>query len=150
MILSAQTLRKLQPVSPFVERTIFNGMSYGLSSAGYDIRIAQTVQIEDKGFTLASSMERFQMPGGVLGIVHDKSSWARQGISVQNTVIEPGWEGYLTLELNNNSDDVIEIFSGSPIAQIIFHFLDQPTETPYQGKYQNQKNEPVGAIYENA
>jgi dCTP deaminase len=145
MIASAQTLRGLRPVEPFEDRKVFEGMSYGLSSAGYDIRIAEDTHLAPGEFSLASSIERFWMPFSLLGIVHDKSTWARKGIAVQNTVIEPGWRGYLTLELTNHSDKYVFIKSGSPIAQVVFHLLDHPTEQPYQGKYQDQQAGPQHA-----
>jgi dCTP deaminase len=149
-VLSAQTLRKIRPVEPFVDRAKFNGMSYGLSSAGYDIRIDKDYTIGRGGFILAASMEEFFMPNNVIAIVHDKSSWARKGLFVQNTVIEPGWTGYLTIELtyHGHTPAPLNIPAGAPIAQIIFHFLDQPTEQPYRGKYQGQQAGPQEAIDE--
>lgn len=153
MILSAQTLRRVQPVSPFVERQKSNGLTYGLGPAGYDIRIAEDIVLHPGCFVLASAMERFTMPEHVLGIVHDKSTWARMGLSVFNTVIEPGWRGYLTLELANQNapaafTEPLTIDRGTPIAQVIFHFLDLPTDTLYQGKYSNQKAGPQPAKFE--
>jgi len=149
MIASAQTIRNLAPIFPLKEKTIFNGMSYGLSAAGYDIRIAQTVIIPPHGFVLASAIEFFNITDQLLGIVHDKSTWARRGLSVFNTVIEPGWKGYLTLELKNQGDARLKIIAGSPIAQVVFHILDKPTELPYSGKYQNQSAGSQPAIMEN-
>jgi dCTP deaminase len=149
LIASAQTLRLLKPVEPFVERSTVGGMSYGLSSAGYDVRIAEPISLNPGEFALASTMERFKMPNHLIGIVHDKSTWARRGLAVQNTVIEPGWEGYLTLELtNHNPYEVIGFDTGWPVAQIVFHLLDQPTDQPYTGKYQNQEAGPQEARYE--
>lgn len=139
MILPAQYLRRIKPVDPFVERSVHtNGMSYGLSHAGYDVRIAEDVHLAQGEFCLASTVERFQMPSDVVGMVHDKSSWARQGLSLFNTVIEPGWFGFLTLELVNHSKYAVSIHAGSPIAQVVFMRTVEPVETPYQGKYQNQ------------
>jgi dCTP deaminase len=137
------------------EKTIHegSGMSFGLSYAGYDIRIKQDVSISKGGFALASTVEKFTMPNDVVGIVHDKSSLARKGLSVFNTVIEPGWEGYLTLELVNHGYEMVgkrfelQLFAGQPIAQIIFHRLDHPADG-YKGKYQNQPDKPVEAIFE--
>lgn len=140
MILSAQTIRRLQPIKPFNERTKSCGMTYGLSVAGYDIRIAEAIDLYPHNFRLASSLEEFNMPNNVLAYVKDKSTWARQGLAVQNTVIEPGWKGFLTLELTNHSSKIIKLNKEMPIAQIIFHLLDEPTEQPYDGKYQNQKS----------
>lgn len=143
MILSAQTIRKLKPITPFHERTKEFGMSYGLSAAGYDIRIAEDIELASGTFCLASSLEYFNMPDDVLAYVKDKSTWARQGLAVQNTVIEPGWKGYLTLEITNHSNEILSYINlkrGMPIAQIIFHRLDFATEQPYEGKYQNQQS----------
>lgn len=152
MILSYQSLLMRRPVSPFCERTKFNGMTFGCGPAGYDIRIAEDIFLPGQSFVLASSLEWFRMPTDLLGIVHDKSTWARKGLALQNTVIEPGWSGYLTLELSNHTRSSIVIDAGSPIAQIIFHLLDEPTIYPYpqDGKYQNQKAGAQPAIFEDA
>lgn len=141
-------------------------MTYGLGPCGYDIRIDEGCFVgscegdysshcpaEEKriyctlkcGMTIASSMEKFNMPNDVMGVVHDKSSWARRGLSVFNTVIEPGWRGFLTLELKNMSDRMIYIPRGAPIAQVVFHRLDQECEKPYNGKYQDQERGPQNA-----
>jgi dCTP deaminase len=143
-VLSAQTIRKLRLVAPLVERTqdLVTGTSFGLSSCGYDVRLDQSVTLQSGQFCLASTIEQFRMTDEVVGIVHDKSTWARRGIAVQNTVIEPGWTGYLTLELTNHGRDLISLPRGTPIAQILFHYLDRPTEHPYEGKYQNQERGP--------
>lgn len=149
MILPAQAIRKLRPVNPFVSaKTVQNGMSYGCSSAGYDIRVDQSIIMWPLRFVLASSLEWFDLPNDLLGIVVDKSTWARRGISTQNTVIEPGWSGHLTLELSNHSWRFHRIRSGDPIAQIIFIRLEEPTDTPYNGKYQHQPRRPVKALCE--
>jgi len=152
MILSGQSIRKRGIFTPFSERTKHNGMSYGLSMAGYDVRIAldgleKTITLYPGDFILAVTLEHFDMPSDVLGIVHDKSTWARQGIAVQNTVIEPGWKGYLTLEITNHGSDGVVLTSGDPIAQIVCHQLDEPTEQPYDGKYQHQENTPQEARF---
>ena len=145
MILPAQKIRQAMPVIPFHERTIVNGMSFGLSHAGYDVRIAETVWLHAGDFCLASTKELFVMPNDLIAMVHDKSTWARRGLSLFNTVIEPGWTGYLTLELVNNSDKLLKIENGDPIAQIVFMRLEEPTEMPYSGKYQNQEAGPQAA-----
>lgn len=102
----------------------------------------------EASFALALIVEHIAMPNNLLGVVHDKSTWARLGLCVQNTVIEPGWRGYLTIELTNHSRVPILIRAGMPIAQIIFHVLDCATEMPYQGKYQDQPAGPRAAILE--
>lgn len=151
MILSAQTIRKHNIITPFHERTVFKGMSFGLSSCGYDVRIAQNLTMnvgEYMRFRLASTIEHFNMPNNVVGRVCDKSTWARRGLAVQNTIIEPGWRGHLTLELSVNGPSFIDLKEGMPIAQIVFEFLDEPTEQEYNGKYQDQENRPVEAKLE--
>lgn len=155
MILSAQSIRKLctvydpmPMVMPYFERTKHNGMSFGLSSAGYDVRIAEKITIKPGKFVLASTIERFWMPKRILAQVADKSTWARRGLAVQNTIIEPGWNGYLTLELTNHGPKSLMTEIGDPIAQIVFFWLDEETEIPYSGKYQDQKAGPQQAIHE--
>lgn len=133
-------------VYPFFQRSKFKGMTYGLSAAGYDIRIAQTMWIIPGVTRLASSIERFQMPNDVLARVCDKSTWARRGVFIQNTCIEPGWCGNLTLEITRGMPWPIKIEVGTPIAQIIFERLEEPTWYPYSGKYQNQRRDPQPAI----
>jgi dCTP deaminase len=152
MILSAQSIRRrcLQGmIRPFHERSVFGGMTYGLSIAGYDIRIAEDMVIPDTAqFALGSSIEHFEMPLDLLAKVCDKSTWARRGLFVQNTIIEPGWCGHLTLELTNQGFQWVQLKRGTPIAQIIFQLLDEPAEAGYKGKYTNQPNYPVPALFE--
>ncbi|KWT70741.1 Deoxycytidine triphosphate deaminase (dUMP-forming) [Hyphomicrobium sulfonivorans] len=150
MILSAQSIRVRGIFSPFNDRTVAYGMTFGLGPAGYDVRIAETLTLASGQAALASTIEHFDMPDDLLGHVADKSTWARRFLAVQNTIIEPGWKGFLTLELSNHGGEAIEIIAGMPIAQIILHQLDQPTERPYAGKYQDQRRGAVPAILENA
>ena len=84
----------------------------------------------------------------VLGTVHDKSTWARQGLAAQTTVIEPGWRGYLTLELTNHGYSDIILKDGMPIAQIIFWKMSEPTEIAYRGKYQDQPSGAQPALFD--
>lgn len=149
MILSGEDIRKrVGMLDPFTERATFNGMSYGLSVGGYDVRIDQEIKLWPGDFALASTVERFTMPNDLMGIVHDKSTLARMGLTVQNTVIEAGWAGWLTLELTNHGRDVIHLPKGAPIAQILFHVLSSPAEQGYSGKYQNQERGPQPARLE--
>ena len=145
-ILSAQYIRRRRIFTPFHERTVAHGMTFGLGPAGYDVRIAEDMHLRPGDFALASTMEHFAIPDDVLAIVHDKSTWARRGLCVQNTVAEPGWRGFLTLELTNHGAGTITIRTGMPIAQIVLHRLDEPTEQPYAGKYQDQRAGSVPAI----
>jgi len=134
-----------QPVKPMMATKMkVHGTSYGLAEAGYDIRIKQSVTLHPlKRFALASTVEYFQMPNDHVAIVHDKSTWARRKLSVFNTVIEPGWKGWLTLELVYHGWKPLHIPAGSGIAQCIFHEIKTPAT--YEGKYQNQENHPVAA-----
>lgn len=146
MIINGLDLIKAWPLEPMLrKKEKAHGVSHGPSEAGYDVRIAQTVTLSGRSrFALASTFERFQMPDNLVGIVHDKSTWARQGLSVFNTVVEPGWEGWLTLELVYHGSGTLEIPEGAGIAQVIFHEVSRPVK--YAGKYQDQPNEPVSAI----
>ena len=125
-----------------------HGVSHGLGEAGYDIRIKQEVhfvpwEVNFGRFVLASAIEEFDMPLDLVGVVHDKSTWARKGLSVFNTVIEPGWKGFLTLELVYHGQTALIIPAGAGIAQVIFHKTSCKAE--YTGKYQNQEDKPVAA-----
>lgn len=148
MILNGETLYDVHPLEPMYDTKLrLHGVSYGLAEAGYDIRIKQSVTLHPfRRFALASSIERFQMPLDHVAIVHDKSTWARRGLSVFNTVIEPGWEGWLTLELVYHGFWPLHIPAGAGIAQVLFHKLFEPAY--YDGKYQNQDDRPVEAIEE--
>lgn len=119
--------------------------SYGLSSCGYDVRIAESMWLWPLFGRLASTIEKFVMPKGIMAEVKDKSSWARRFVTVQNTVIEPGWRGTLTLELTNHRPWPRFIRAGTPIAQIVFKRLDYDTDQPYRGKYQDQAEGPQPA-----
>lgn len=145
LILSAKTISELGILTPCLEKYKVSGVSGGLSYCGYDIALKQSLEISSGGFVLGSSVERFKMPLDVVGTQHDKSTWARKGIAVQATVVEPGWEGWLTIEISNHGPTTVEIPAGTPIAQILFHKIDVATEG-YSGKYQNQKDAPQEAI----
>jgi dCTP deaminase len=148
MIVNGKSLYRRAPLDPMLDSKVkSHGVSHGLSEAGYDLRIRESVVLHPlRRFTLASAIERFKMPDDLVGIVHDKSSWARQGLSVQNTVVEPSWEGYLTLELFYAGWGILRIPAGAGIAQVLFHQLSLPAQ--YRGKYQNQPARPVAAILE--
>lgn len=181
-VLSAQSIRRLcegnqpygqQPmITPFVERGVTSGKSFGLSSCTYDCRIAQDLTLEpmpfalierylktgEKGFVpristtpyraLASTIERFALPASLCGSVLDKSSYARVFITAFNTHLDPGWNGWLTVELVNLGDTTVAYSVGDPVCQIKFEWLDEPTEIPYAGKYDQQEDRPVSARHE--
>ena len=159
MIINGADLLYRGPIKGMInEKRREHGVSYGLSEAGYDIRIKQDVyfdggdvwvdgmQIHHSMFCLASAIEEFQMPSDLVGVVHDKSTWARQGLSVLNTIIEPSWRGHLTLELVYHGRDGLHIPAGAGIAQVIFH--QTSSNAYYDGKYQGQADMPVEAVFE--
>lgn len=148
MILNGSLLLRAAPIKDMApEKRREHGVSYGLTEAGYDIRVKQSLHLStSQRFVLASAIEEFQMPEHLVGVVHDKSTWARRGLSVFNTVIEPGWKGFLTLELVYHGDLSINIPAGAGIAQVLFHELH--ATAAYDGKYQNQEDRPVEARHE--
>lgn len=155
MILSGATIQKRHIIRPHLPRTEMrlpdgSRISFGESFAGYDIRIRETVTLPMGRTMLASTIEEFRLPDDVIGVVHDKSSWARRGVSVQNTILEPGWRGWLTLELLLsplvNATQCLTIETGWPVGQVVFHQIDQSTAGYGDGKYQDQPPRPVDAL----
>ena len=161
MIINGSDLLQRAPIKGMInEKRREHGVSWGLSEAGYDIRVKQDIVFRKSfggfetivdgvfdgtgNFTLASAIEEFQMPHNLVGIVHDKSTWARQGLSVLNTVVENGWCGFLTLELVYHGSGDLRIPAGAGIAQVVFH--ETSRFASYDGKYQNQPDHPVEAI----
>ena len=94
---------------------------------------------------LGCTEEKFNIPLDVAMDYRNKSTLARLYIESCATIAEAGWKGYLTLEIKNVGDEDVEIILGQPIGQVLFFRLDQATELPYKGKYQNQPKEPVSA-----
>lgn len=161
-VINGKTLLAKAPIRGMIPHKLkAHGTSYGLGEAGYDIRIKQEVmfkpmtmgpevwidgQPEYGRFCLASAIEEFDMPADLVGVVHDKSTWARQGLSVFNTVIEPGWKGFLTLELVFHGNKDVVIPAGTGIAQVIFTSLAH--DAYYEGKYQHQADMPVPSVFD--
>ena len=146
-------------------------VSYGTSSYGYDIRCADEFRvftninstivdpkhfdpksfvdieadqciIPPNSFALARSVEYFRIPRDVLVVCLGKSSYARCGIIVNVTPLEPEWEGIVTLEVSNTTPLPARIYAGEGIAQFLFFEGDEPCETSYadkNGKYQAQQ-----------
>lgn len=165
MILSDKTIRDARIVSPCEEPGVFRGKSYGLSSAGYDVRIDLNIVGDEltepwpdrvmtpdgDGVLLApgqsvliSLREHFDIPSDVVGYVRDKSTWSRQGLFTAQAVLEPSWKGYLSLRIVNLGSEPLTIVDGEPIAQVVFHKLDAIPERTYSGKYQGQGRGPQG------
>ena len=144
MIINGKALLEAKPIKDMVPYKYgFMGFSGGLTECGYDICIAQDVTLFlGRRFVLASAWEEFDMPNDLMGRVLNKSSWARRGIDASMTTnIEPGWKGFLTLELRYSGIKPIKIKAGTPIAQVIFEQILEPAI--YDGAYQNQVNRPV-------
>ncbi len=148
-------------IEPFVERQVREGViSYGLSSYGYDIRVADEFKIftnvystvvdpkqfdpksmvDFKGdvcvippnsFALARTVEYFRVPRGVLCVCLGKSTYARCGIIVNITPFEPEWEGYVTLEISNTTPLPAKIYANEGIAQVLFFEADEQCEVSY-------------------
>lgn len=147
-------------------------ISYGLSSYGYDIRLADEfkvftnihnahvdpkafssanfieviaavpVIIPPNSFALGRSLERIKMPRDLLAICLGKSTYARCGIVVNVTPLEPEWEGYVTIEISNTTPNPALVYPLEGICQLIFLRAEDPCGVSYQdrkGKYQNQE-----------
>ncbi len=166
MVINGSELLKAAPIIDMLATKYRSpaGVSYGLVEVGYDIRLKQDIWfyadpdceiVSDDpntharqhiygNFVLASTIEEFNMPMDLCAIVHDKSTWARQGLSVFNTVIEPGWKGFLTLELVFHGQKDLHLPTGTGIAQVIFH--ETAVLSSYDGKYQNQEDRPIESL----
>lgn len=161
-----------QMIEPFVDSQIARGtISYGLSSFGYDIRVADEFRIftsatgrltvidpkaideslmaphqgevcivPPNSFALARTVEYFRIPSNVITLCVGKSTYARCGIIVNVTPFEPGWEGYVTLEISNTTPLPAKIYANEGIAQVLFFEGEQPdvTYADRAGKYQRQ------------
>ncbi len=151
-------------IKPFVDTQVRNGViSYGLSSYGYDIRVADEFKIftnvhstfvdpkdfnpkslvDFKGdvcvvppnsFALARTVEYFRIPRNVITVCVGKSSYARCGIILNVTPFEPEWEGFATLEISNTTPLPARIYANEGIAQVLFFESDEPCTTSYADK----------------
>jgi dCTP deaminase len=159
-----KTVAEKRMIEPFVESQVRDGViSYGVSSYGYDIRVADEFKIftnvfsavvdpkhfdprsmiDFKGevcvippnsFALARSVEYFRVPRDVLTICVGKSTYARCGIIVNVTPFEPEWEGYVTLEISNTTPLPARIYANEGIAQVLFFQADEQCEISYADK----------------
>ena len=145
MIVNQKDLLEKAPIKTMLTaKEKAHGMSHGLTECGYDVRIAQDVWVFlGRRFVLASTIEEFDVPPDLMGRVLNKSSWARQGLDASMTTnVEPGWRGFLTLELRYARAMPLFIPRGAGIAQVIFEQVSRPVQ--YTGKYQDQPAGPVG------
>lgn len=155
-------------ITPFAEGVARPGIiSYGVTSFGYDMRVAnewmvrevttvldpkqddidswlqwhnETQIIKSGSFYLCRSVETFTIPEDVVGIIVGKSTYARCGLIVNCTPMEPGWTGQLTIELHNASEHDIKVYANEGIAQVMFFRGERPAVTyaDKRGKYQGQ------------
>lgn len=151
-------------IDPFVDHQVRNGViSYGVSSYGYDIRVADefkiftnvysaivdpkdfdsrsmvdfkgdTCVIPPNSFVLTRTIEYFRIPRKVLTVCLGKSSYARCGLIVNVTPFEPEWEGYVTLEISNTTPLPAKIYANEGIAQVLFFEADEECEISYADK----------------
>jgi dCTP deaminase len=156
--------REHSMIEPFADNQIRDGViSYGVSSYGYDIRVADEFKIftnvfsaivdpkqfdprsmvDFKGevciippnsFALARTIEYFRIPRSVLTICLGKSTYARCGIIVNVTPFEPEWEGFVTLEISNTTPLPAKIYANEGIAQVLFFEADEECKTSYADK----------------
>jgi dCTP deaminase len=151
-------------IEPFADRQVRDGViSYGVSSYGYDMRIADefkvftppeggvidpkrfdanhfeavkadTLDIPPNAYVLARSVEYFRIPRDVLTITFGKSTYARCGVIVNVTPFEPEWEGYVTIAINNPNRYPARLYANEGIAQVIFLGAQEPCEVSYADK----------------
>ena len=151
-------------IEPFVDEQVRAGVvSYGLSSYGYDIRVADEFKVftninstvidpkrfdprsfvdvkadvcivPPNSFALARTIEYFRIPRDVLTVCLGKSTYARCGIIVNVTPFEPEWEGTVTLEISNTTPLPARIYANEGIAQVLFFQSDEPCERSYADK----------------
>jgi len=159
-------------ISPFEEKQKRDGViSYGLSSYGYDARVAPEFKIftnvdnalidpksfeetsfvtrdtdicviPPNSFALARTVEYFKIPRDVLVICLGKSTYARCGLIVNVTPLEPEWEGHVTLEISNTTPLPAKVYANEGLCQFLFYKGDSPCEVSYAdkgGKYMGQK-----------
>ncbi len=151
-------------IEPFADRQVRKGViSYGVSSYGYDMRIADEFKIftnvnntvvdpknfseknyvDFKGdvciippnsFVLAKSVEYFRIPRKILTVCVGKSTYARCGLIVNVTPFEPEWEGYVTIEISNSTPIPAKIYANEGIAQVLFFESDEECDISYADK----------------
>ena len=158
-------------IEPYVDTQVRQGViSYGVSSYGYDIRVADEFMIftnvhsaivdpknfdpksmvEFRGdvcvippnsFALAKTVEYFRIPRKVLTVCLGKSTYARCGLIVNVTPFEPEWQGYVTLEISNTTPLPAKIYANEGIAQVLFFEADEECEISYADKKGKYQNQ---------
>jgi dCTP deaminase len=98
-------------------------------------------ELPPNSFTLMRTVEFFRIPKDVMAICMGKSTYARCGQILNTTPFEPGWRGYVTLEMSNSTSSPVQIFAGEGIGQVLFFRGPQPDNGYGQGKYQDQRAE---------
>ena len=151
-------------IEPFEDRQVREGVvSFGLSSYGYDIRVADEFKVftninntvvdpknfDDRSFVdmktdvciippnsfvLAKTVEYFRIPRDVLTVCVGKSTYARCGLIVNVTPFEPEWEGYVTLEISNTTPLPAKVYANEGISQVLFFQSDEMCEVSYADK----------------
>jgi dCTP deaminase len=151
-------------IEPFVDSQVRKGViSYGVSSYGYDVRVANEFKIftnvfsaivdpknfdtrsmidfagdvciiPPNSFALARTVEYFRIPRNVLTVCLGKSTYARCGIIVNVTPFEPEWEGFVTLEISNTTPLPAKIYANEGLAQVLFFVADEECTTSYADK----------------
>jgi dCTP deaminase len=158
-------------IDPFEDRQVRAGViSYGLSSYGYDIRVADEFKvftninstvvdpknfdarsfvdvradvciIPPNSFALAKTVEYFRIPRDVLTVCVGKSTYARCGLIVNVTPFEPEWEGFVTLEISNTTPLPAKVYANEGIAQVLFFQSDEVCEVSYADKKGKYQNQ---------
>ncbi|MFP3219701.1 MAG: dCTP deaminase [Candidatus Marsarchaeota archaeon] len=110
-----------------------------LGPSGYDLALAFETRIPPLSWTLVSTVERVRLGDSLSAILFIRSSLAREGLIGSFALVDPGFNGNLTISLFNASDKEIRLARGERIVQIAFCALAKPTDRPYSGKYQNSQ-----------
>jgi dCTP deaminase len=126
-----ETIRRKEiKITPFARSS--------LGGAGYDLRSAKTVRIRPRQFSLASTLERVEVGSQFLGLLHIRSSFAREGVLASMALVDPGFRGQLTIALfNANGKKTVVVGRGERFLQITFVKLTRAASRSYKGRYQN-------------
>jgi dCTP deaminase len=155
--------KKHRMIEPFEEAQVRNGISFGVSSYGYDISLADefkvlnpgevefidpksnneklfkdiksnSILIPSKSFVLARTREYFRIPRNIITICLGKSTYARSGVVVNVTPFEPEWEGFATISLSNTASVPVKVYANEGVAQLLFLEADRECLQSYKDK----------------